>query len=267
VIDLHCHVLPGLDDGPRDMEQALDLLRGQQAAGITALTATSHVSHAYPGVTVDSVSDGLLRVRAAASAAGIGVDVHVGGEIALMRGSEMSDEELSAFGLGGGPWLLIEAPHIPVRASMLEFPYASILHRGHKVLIAHPERCAAFHEDREVLERLVAGGACCSITASALSGAFGRTVRQFALELFAEGLVHNIASDAHGGMASRPPGLAEHLAGTGYETLGPWLCEEVPAAILAGEDLPAPPAWPPAPRRGWRARLRRRGGRGSGGRG
>jgi protein-tyrosine phosphatase len=259
VIDLHCHVLPGLDDGPSDMEQALDLLRGQQAAGITAVTATSHVNHGYPDVTADSVNDGLREVRAAASAAGIGVDLHVGGEIALMRGSEMSDEELAAFGLGGGPWLLIEPPHIPVRASMLEYPYSEILHRGHKVLIAHPERCAAFHEDREVLSRLVAGGARCSITASALSGLFGRTVRQFAFELLAEGLVHNLASDAHGGMASRPPGLVEHLAGTGYETLGPWLCEEVPAAVLAGEDLPEPPAWPAAPKRGRLARLRRRG--------
>lgn len=258
VIDLHCHVLPGVDDGPADMGQSIALLNAQQTAGVTTVLATSHVGYAYPHVTAALVAERVRDVRDAAAAEGIEVDVVAGAEVSLTRAVDLADDELAALRLGDGPWLLLEPPHQPTAVSTIESAIVSLQRRGHRVLLAHPERCPAFQQDGDVLQRLVAGGVRCSVTASALSGAFGRTVRRFALDLFAEGMVHNIASDAHGGMASRPAGLTEHLAGTGYEALAPWLCDEVPRALLAGDDLPPAPALPPAPRRGGIARLLRR---------
>lgn len=258
MIDLHCHVLPGLDDGPATLDEALDLLTAQAAAGVRTVAATSHVNSRWTGVTPATLASGLAAVRAAASDAGIPVEVVPGAEVALVRATELPDDELERLRLGDGPWLLLEPPHAVVAGSALEGAIGSLLDRGHRLLLAHPERSPAFLQDPRALRRLVDRGARCSVTASALSGAFGRTVRRYALELLEAGLVHDLASDAHGGMASRPAGLREHLDGTGYEGLADWLCQDVPAAILGGAELPPrPPVRAPRPK-GLAARLRRR---------
>lgn len=243
VIDLHCHVLPGLDDGPATMDEALALLGAQEAAGVETVVATPHVNHRYANVTPETIAAGVDEVRAAAARAGIPVAVLAGAEVALTRATDMADDELAALYLGDSPWLLLEPPHVQVAAATLEFAIGSLLQRRHRVLLAHPERSPAFHNDRAPLERLVAAGVRTSVTASSLSGRFGKTVKRFALGMLADGLVHNLASDAHGGMPGREAGLAGHLDRTGYEALAPWLCEAMPRALLRGADeLPAPPA-------------------------
>jgi len=242
VIDLHCHVLPGLDDGPATMDEALALLAAQHAAGVGTVVATPHVNHTYPGVTPETIAAGVRAVRSAAAGAHIPVAILAGAEVSLTRAADLDDEELIALRLGDSPWLLLEPPHAPVAASTLEFAIGSLLHRGHRLLLAHPERCPAFHADHEALGRLAASGVRTSITASSLSGRFGRTVRSFSLALLENGLVDTIASDAHGGMPGRDPGLAVHLDGTGYEALAPFLCETMPRALLRGADpLPERP--------------------------
>ena len=87
---------------------------------------------------------------------------------------------------------------------------AGLRARGHEVVLAHPERCPAFHRDLDALARLTASGVVCSITAGSLVGRFGRDVQRFALALVEAGLVHNVASDAHDA-TRRPPGLADEL--------------------------------------------------------
>lgn len=258
VIDLHCHVLPGVDDGPATMDQALALLRDQRRAGVRTVVATSHVNHRWPDVTPEVLAAGVQAVNAAADAAGVEVTVKPGAEVSLTRATDLDDDTLRALRLGDGPWLLLEPPSAPVSASTLEFAIVALLHRGHRLLLAHPERCPAFHQDREVLGRLVTGGVRCSITAGALSGRFGRTVRRVALELLEGDLVHNLASDAHGGMPSRPAGLREHLDGTGFEGLAEWLCDEMPVALLSGDELPPRPAITRPRPRGLGRLLRRR---------
>jgi len=242
VIDLHCHVLPGLDDGPENMDEALELLARQAECGVDAVVATPHVSHNYPGVTAEAIAEGVKELREAAKDARIPVRVIAGAEVALTRAVDLSDRQLAALRLGGGPWLLLEPPYAPMSASALEAAIGGLLRRGHRIVLAPPERCSAFHTDREPLERLIEAGVRCSVTAGALTGAFGRTVRKFALEMLEDGLVHNIASDAHGGMESRPPGLAGPLKEAGYEDLAEWLCHQVPLALLGGTEPPDPPA-------------------------
>jgi protein-tyrosine phosphatase len=125
------------------------------------------------------------------------------------------------------------------------------------VLLAHPERCPGFQHDPGALRRLVERGVLCSITSSTLTGAFGRLPCRFAFALLSDGLVHNIASDAHDA-ERRPPDLRPGLAATaarldGFDARAAWLTQAVPAAILSGAPLPDPPA--PLPRYGWRRRL------------
>jgi protein-tyrosine phosphatase len=103
-----------------------------------------------------------------------------------------------------------------------------------------------------MLASLVQRGVLTSITAGSLVGRFGEHVRRFAMTLAREGLVHNVASDAHD-VSGRAPGIAEHIERAGLGPLRDWLTEEVPGAILAGEQIPAQPPLPAGAldRRSW----------------
>jgi protein-tyrosine phosphatase len=257
MIDLHCHVLPGIDDGPATMEAALALGRAQEALGVTAIVATPHVDWDWPANDAAHIAAAVASVNEAFAEAGIGVEVLPGAEVALTRAVELSDEELAGLRLGGGPWLLLEPPFSPGASAGAHTAIVSLLHREHRLVIAHPERSPLFLGDRALLEQLVASGALVSITASALTGRFGRDAKRFALGLLADGLVHDVASDAHGTSARRPPGMAEHLEATAYAGLTEWLCRDVPRAIVDGGPLPPRPTVD-APRRGALSRLLRR---------
>jgi protein-tyrosine phosphatase len=257
MIDLHCHVLPGIDDGPATMDGALALGRAQEALGVTAIVATPHVGWEWPDNDAARIAEVVATVNDAFAAEGIGVRVLAGAEVALTRAVELSDDELAGLRLGGGPWLLLEPPFSPAASAGAHAAIVSLLHRGHRLVIAHPERSPLFLGDRTLLERLVASGATVSITAGALTGRFGRDAKRFALGLLADGLVHDVASDAHGASARRPPGMREHLEAAGYAGLADHLCRDVPQAIVDGVALPPRPVIA-APRRGALSRLLRR---------
>jgi protein-tyrosine phosphatase len=237
VIDLHCHVLPGVDDGPATLEDAITLARSQVELGVTTIVATPHVSWDYPDVSAAIIDERVAELNAALEGAAVPVTVVAGAEVALTRAIDMSDEELGQLRLGAGPWLLVEPPFSP-GAGGLEAAFSSLAHRGHRMVIAHPERCPSFLSDRSLLERLIAAGALSAITAGALVGRFGREPRRFALGLVADGLTHVVASDAHGVNPRRPPGLAEETHTVGPDGLVDWLCRAVPEAIITGAEIP-----------------------------
>lgn len=257
MIDLHCHVLPGVDDGPQTLGDTLELCRAAVAAGTRTVVATPHVSWDWPGVTSRVVHEGVERVQAAVDAAGIELEVLAGAEIAMTRAGDLDDDELIALRLGGGPYLLIECPISPVAVG-IEQLVERLTGRGHRILLAHPERSPALHRDPALLRALVEHGALTSVTASAFTGRFGTTVARFARQLLEDELVHDIASDGHGAGIGRPPSIAPELAEAGFGARAAWHAEAVPRAILDGAPLPpAPPLPELPPRRGLLARLRR----------
>jgi protein-tyrosine phosphatase len=238
VIDLHVHVLPGIDDGPADDGGALALARAATAQGTRTVVATPHVNLVHPNRS-RGIADGVAKVNAAIAAAGFALDVRTGAEIAIEALPDLDDDELRALALGRGPYLLVESPLSP-SAGDVEPAVRGLLERGHRVVLAHPERSPGFQRRPESLGRLVARGVLCSITAGALTGDFGRAVRSFTTQLLADGLVHDVASDAHDAVR-RGPGLHGALELIGDERLGRWLVEEVPAAVLEGAPVPAAP--------------------------
>jgi protein-tyrosine phosphatase len=248
VIDLHCHVLAGIDDGPDTVAESVELARAAERAGIETIVATPHVSSRYRNDS-QTIARLVTALRERLREEGVGVDIRPGAELALTRVSELEADELSRLTLGGGEWLLVEPPFTPV-APGLEGALVDLRRSGCRIVLAHPERCPAFQREPRMLRSLASAGFLMSITAGSFSGRFGNEVKRFAHELLREGLVHNVASDAHD-LRGRPPGIAEHLAQAKLSGIAAWLAEEVPRAILTGAEIPPAPApAPPEPTRG-----------------
>ena len=261
MIDLHSHILPGLDDGAADVDTSLAMARAAVDDGVEVMVATPHVSFDYPVEPWD-VAGGVEYLNVALARAEIPLSVLPGGEIALPRLTELDDLALQGLALGGGPYLLLESPYTPGVAYIEELVFAAQV-RGFRVLLAHPERCPAFQRDPARLARLVERGVLCSVDAGSMMGRFGRTVHRFVVSLFLDGLVHNVASDSHD-ERRRPPGLRAAFRAAEADLPGlaaqrDWLTHAVPAAVLSGGDLPPRPAAIRSPGRSWRRRLARSG--------
>jgi protein-tyrosine phosphatase len=258
VIDLHTHVLPGIDDGPPTMEGSLALAAAALAEGTDILCATPHVVVELPGNTAPFIAERVAEAQGALDAAGIAVRVVRGGEVALTRAVELTDDELQALHLGGGEWLLAECPLSPTAVGF-ETILLTLQARGHRIVLAHPERSPALQKRPQLVASLVESGMLTSITAGALRGDFGRTARDVAFRLLEEDLVHNVASDTHDAHRRSPRILdaieAADAALPGVADRAEWMTVEVPRAILGGGTIPPAPTGPP--RRKRRGLLRR----------
>lgn len=250
MIDLHCHLLPGLDDGPATIEGSIEMAAAHVSSGVETVVATPHVNRRFANDR-ETIAAALATARGALADAGLALRVLAGAEIDLQRALAADDDTLRGLTLGAGSWLLIEAPHRPYGG--VETALLQLVIRGHRVLLAHPERSPAFMRDRKALSRVVDAGVRTQITAEALTGRFGGTVERYVEDMLRAGTVHVVASDAHD-VANRPPGLQierlRALLGDGAR----WLTEEAPRIILEGGELPPIVQLSPtrrSRRRGW----------------
>jgi protein-tyrosine phosphatase len=258
VIDLHAHILPGLDDGPRDTAGALAMARATAAAGTRAVATTSHINISF-GLEPEDLTAARTALAAELAAAGIELELLSGGEIAPERLPDLTDDQLRELALGPGGCVLLECPFAPVGSAM-ELMVADLHRRGFAVLLAHPERSSTFQREPQRLERLVEMGATAQVTAGALAGGFGETAKRAALRMLEAGHVHVLASDAHD-PSHRPPDLrlADAALTARYgdiEEQIAWMTADAPAALVAGSPLPQRPPLPRAAG-GMRGRLRR----------
>jgi protein-tyrosine phosphatase len=240
MIDLHSHILPGLDDGVKTLEASVELARSAAAAGVEAIAATPHVREDYP-TTPDAMQRALDEVRARISDEQISIQVLPGGELGVEQLSQLSPDELRQFGLGGNPrYLLVEAPYYGVP---IDFEERLIRLRALDItpVLAHPERSLALREDRNRLGRIVRAGALIQLTAGALAGTDGRRVRKAALALLDAGLAHLAASDSHGVELGRA-GLDSVHSAVSNRGLADWLTSEIPSAIVNDAELPPRPS-------------------------
>ena len=255
MIDLHFHALPGIDDGPPDLDAAIALARAAAATGADAVVATPHVSWEWPN-TAQTIAVAVRQLNGALASRSIRLRVYPGAEVALTRAFDMPESELRGLRLGAGPWMLIEAPHAP-GVPAVEHALRHLQARGERIMLAHVERCPAFVEDGDLLSRLVKSGMLASITAGSLVGRFGPQAQRAAQLFLTSGLVHNVSSDAHN-PTNRPPGVMRELEHAGLDAQASWLTHEVPVAILRGAAIPPAPPWPAPPtRRGFFSRGRR----------
>ena len=241
MIDLHAHILPGLDDGARSIEESRELARRAAQDGVEAIAATPHVRSDYP-TSADQMERGVAELRRDFAKQGIEVSLLHGGEIDLEQLEVLQDEEIVRFTLAQtGRYVLVEFPYRgwPL---VLERTVFRLRLRGFQVVLAHPERNPEVQERPDRLQTAVGAGALVQITAAAIDGRLGRSSEAAAYRLLERRLAHVLASDAHT-LAIREPGLRGAAKALRDETIVRYLTEEVPAAIVAGRDVAPPPVF------------------------
>jgi protein-tyrosine phosphatase len=207
-VDLHFHLLPGVDDGPADMDASLELARAAVADGSKRVVATPHVRTDMGLTDAVEIHARVLELRGALASAGIPLEVHCGGELGhdLVHGMRQGELDLLAQGPPGGRWVLVETPFHGMGADF-HAATAELRERGFGVLIAHPERSADADLDGFAgLSRELDAGSLVQVNAQSLTGDHGDEACRAAWELVAGGLITVVASDAHG--PTRPPALS-----------------------------------------------------------
>ncbi len=244
MIDLHSHVLPGIDDGPEEMAGSIELARAAERDGVQTLAATPHLRSDHPRVRLGEVADRCEELNARLEEASVGLRVVAGGEADALWAQGASDEELRLASYGQrGRDLLLETPYGPLPDGFEELLFRLRL-RGFRVLLAHPERNPTLQREPERLAEIVGRGALVQVTALSLARADrGSRSRRLALELVERGHAHVIASDSHSA-EWRAPDLSAGVAAAAKVAPGraQWMVTDAPAAILAGDPLPDPPA-------------------------
>ncbi|MCW7755075.1 hypothetical protein OOT00_13885 [Desulfobotulus sp. H1] len=196
MIDIHCHILPGLDDGAKDMATAIEMAAIAVRDGIDTVIATPHVN---PSLSLEKIHGAVAGLQQVLDGEGIPLKLLSGGEVpfGLLR------EEKSPLTLGESNAILVEflPDFIPDDA---EDVLMGLIRRGYVIIIAHPERNRVFMRHPDTLNRLLVPGVFLQVTAMGFKGSFGPDVSIFAHTLLKKGMIRFIASDAHDTAFRRP---------------------------------------------------------------
>ncbi|SEL20541.1 protein-tyrosine phosphatase [Carnobacterium iners] len=197
MIDLHCHILPGIDDGAKTMDESIVMARLAVAEGITHILATPHYKNGRWTNEKDTIIQGVQLVQKELDDREIALTLFPGQEVRIV-GELMQDiaENRIQFIDEDNQYLMIEFPTatIPAYTDSLFF---NLKKTGVTPIIVHPERNHALLKDPNILLSLIQKGALAQLTAGSYVGTFGKKIQQFSKQLIAANLVHLIASDAH----------------------------------------------------------------------
>jgi protein-tyrosine phosphatase len=243
-VDLHCHILPNVDDGATEMADAVAMAEQAQTDGMAAVCATPHIRSDH-NVRIAELAARVAELQRHVTASGCATQILPGGEVAASAVPRLSDADLEAVSLGGGGrWILLEPSSGPLDERLTE-AVTDLRRRGRDAVIAHPER----HLAPDLIARLaalVSDGALVQATAAAFTAP---ETREGMLWLARAGVIHLLGSDAHSARGGRPVaarGALEVLA-----TVEPvaahlrWVARAAPTAIIRGEALRPP--FPPRP--------------------
>jgi protein-tyrosine phosphatase len=206
VIDLHCHILPGIDDGATDIAVSLAMARAQVTQGVSVVACTPHI---LPGLYHNSgpaIRQATAQLQEALQQEGIplqlvtGADVHMTPDFA---GGLRSGRLLS---IADSRYVLVEPPHHTAPPQLEDF-FFNLVVAGYVPILTHPERLSWVPSRYAMIKRLVHGGVWMQLTAASFTGAFGRNALYWAERMLDDGCVHVLASDAHDA-ERRPPDLA-----------------------------------------------------------
>lgn len=239
MIDLHSHILPGIDDGSPDLETSLEMARIAVADGTATLACTPHIQPGVYDNSTATIQPAINTLQQALNDADIplklviGADVHVSPDLpARLTAGHIPS-------LAGSRYFLFEPPH-HVCPPHLDRLAAALLKQGYVPILTHPERLTWLERNYTIVEQLNDMGVAIQITAQAITGGFGKRAQYWSERMLDEGRVAIIASDAHS-PRHRPPGLSaarDVVAMRLDETSASRMVQGNPALILANQPLP-----------------------------
>ncbi len=252
MVDIHCHILPGVDDGAKDWEGAAEMCRIAAADGITQMVATPHANDEF-AYDRGALRSKLLKLQSIAGEwpmLTLGCDFHFSYE-----NVSAALTDASRFTIGNSQYLLIEfsdfALSLPMRDALIRLRNTEVM-----PIVTHPERNLLMQRSPDLILKLLELGCLVQVTASSLTGRFGDAARKSAVWLLQHDAVHVLASDAHDAVR-RPPVLSagrEAVAQLCGQDVARALVEDNPRAIINGEPVPyrpQPSGTPPGRRSGF----------------
>ncbi|MBI4465522.1 MAG: exopolysaccharide biosynthesis protein [Acidobacteria bacterium] len=255
MVDIHCHILPDLDDGAGEEAVAVEMARMAAADGITHVVATPHSNYRYqfdPEVNRQK-RDALQEVIGNMPVLLLGCDFHLSYE-------NLEDVRVrpSRYTVNGKQYLLVEFADISIPPNMDQIFFDLLAHQLVPI-ITHPERNPLLSQNSEIVRQWIETGCFVQVTAGSFLGRFGKRARETAWALLRHGMVHFIASDAHN-TSSRPLRLSEAreaIRADQGDEVAEAISEANPRAAIEGRPLP----WQPHPQvhrpQSWFSFLRR----------
>jgi protein-tyrosine phosphatase len=258
MIDIHCHILPAIDDGVQTLEEAVSLIGIEASGGTKAFIATPHIIEKRDYDRLLELPDRIATVKSALRESGIDVEIFPGGEIyPTLNMVQAIDKGQSVTLAGKGKHMLVDLPMGSLPNDLESLLY-ELQVRGVTPILAHPERVAPFQNDPDSLRPFLDRGVACQVNAASLAGKYGPRAAEVARLILKRRWAHFLSSDAH-----RPP--RRPILGTCRTLLAAELDSAYldlltvgsASAVLAGTPLPELPPMPPeeAPKKGWFAKL------------
>ena len=245
-VDLHNHVIPGVDDGARDAAEAREAVAGLAGEGVRSIIATPHFDGSLTREAGElsrrlaELDAGWERLQEAVR----GMDVELSRGVELRLDAPDVDVTDARLRLGGGPAILVEFPYFTVPPRSAEV-LGGLRRQGYLPLLAHPERYHGLDSGLSVVASWLDAGAALQVNAASFRGRYGKEAQTVAQELVSRGWAHCIGSDYHARGEPRVAAARELLEGWGGEAQARLLFEENPSRLLAGEDcLPVAPLRP-----------------------
>jgi protein-tyrosine phosphatase len=249
MVDIHSHILPGLDDGAETLEESLAMLKIAAASGTTDIVGTPHANSEY-AFDPEVVAQKLAELTAAA---GDSIRIHTGCDFHLQyENIQDSLEHPTKYTINHKNYLLVEFSDLMIFNTTADIFY-QLRSAGMVPVVTHPERNWLLQKRFDAIKQWVSEGACLQVTAHSLVGRFGKHAREYADKLIKAGLVHFIASDAHG-TKDRNPDMREAFEYVS-DRYGPKRAELLfvvnPRAALEGRRLPEAALAGEEPARKW----------------
>ncbi len=249
MVDIHSHILWGLDDGARSLEASVAMVEMAAAAGTTDIVATPHADTTYaflPELIATRRQELQARLEDR-------IRIHTGCDFHLkLDNIQEAVADPRRFSINGLGWLLVEFSDMVIFPNTEEI-FSRLRAAGMGIIVTHPERNWLLRKDVARVERWVESGAYLQVTGGSLLGTFGSDARKYAEQLLERGLVHFLASDAHDldRRSTRLDGVRDHVADRYGATYAELLLTTHPRAAIEGREVPAGPLPPPEPGGRW----------------
>lgn len=209
MIDIHCHILPCIDDGSKDIEMSLEMLKIAEEDGINKIIATPHFYRGYFENDYKEVLKKIEELNTVAKEKNIGVEILPGQEIFLDNYTLQYYKDGIVKGLNDTNYMLIEFSPNTLPSNAIDIIYELKL-KGIKPIIAHPERYSYVIDDITLLNRFIEENCFFQLSSGSITGVFGKKIQKTSMQLIKHGICDFVASDAHS-TRRRSPKIKESL--------------------------------------------------------